>query len=292
MLHRILILLTVMLSFSFSATAETNDMKGLAEPWQMGYQEPATPVMEQLIDVHNYTLIIATLITLFVLGLLIYVCVRFRSSRNPDPSKTTHNTILEIAWIVIPILILLTIFFPSLDLHYYMDKTQKADMTLKVTGYQWYWGYSYPDQEIEEYLSYMKTEEEAQKEGQPYLLAVDNPVVVPVDTNVRVLLTAADVIHSFAMPSFGVKTDCIPGRLNETWFRVKEPGIYYGQCSELCGKSHGYMPIEIRAVEQDVFEQWVGRAKEGDYALDGLGIPENSKVATIELQPVNRDTAF
>ncbi len=281
----ILIAFLAVFSIATPALADTEIIRGVAQPWQLDYQQPATPVMEQLIGLHNYVLVIITVIAAFVTLLLAYVCIRFRKGANPNPSTRTHSTLFEISVWTIPTLILVAIVFPSLKLHYYMDKAQDPDMTLKVTGYQWYWGYSYPDQGVDEYLSYMKSDEELLP-GEPRLLAVDNALVVPVDTTVRVLLTAADVIHSFAMPAFGVKTDCIPGRLNETWFKVTEPGIYYGQCSELCGVKHGFMPIEIRAVEKDVFEQWVERAKEGNYALDGLNIPED-KVATIELQPVS-----
>ncbi len=261
--------------------ADADVIRGIAQPWQIEYQEPASPVMERLVDLHEYIFYIITAITIFVTLLLVYICVRFNKKANPNPSKTSHNTMLEIAWTTIPILILIAIFIPSLRLHYYMDKTTEPDMTLKVTGYQWYWGYAYPDQEVDEYLSYMKAEDQL-KGNEPRLLAVDNPLVVPVNQKVRVLLTGADVIHGFAMPALGIKTDSIPGRLNETWFEVTRPGIYYGQCSELCGVKHGFMPIEIRAVEQDVFEQWVERAKEGDYALDGLSIPVDSQLAAAD----------
>lgn len=274
-------LFLLVLSGSHVSAQETQVIEGIAEPWQMVYQDAASPVMERLVGLHQYIFYIITAITIFVTALLVYICIRFSKKNNPTPSTTSHNYKLEIAWTLIPFLILLGIFFPSLDLHYYMDKTTEPDMTLKVTGYQWYWGYAYPDQEVDEYLSYMKTDDE-RKANEPRLLAVDNPLVVPVGKKVRVLLTGADVIHGFAMPALGVKTDSIPGRLNETWFEVNRPGIYYGQCSELCGVKHGFMPIEIRAVEEDVFEQWVERAKEGDYALDGLNIPSDSQLASAE----------
>jgi cytochrome c oxidase subunit II len=276
-----LLLLTLLVFCAASSAGFASDadmIKGMAKPWQYDYQEAASPVMERLVDLHQYIFYIITAITIFVTALLIYICIRFSKKNNPVPSKTTHNTMLEIAWTTIPILILIAIFVPSLRLHYYMDKTQEPDMTLKVTGYQWYWGYSYPDQKVDEYLSYMKPDDE-RKNGEPRLLAVDNPLVVPVGKKVRVLLTGADVIHGFAMPALGIKTDTIPGRLNETWFEVTRPGIYYGQCSELCGVKHGFMPIEIRAVEPKVFEEWVERAKKGEYALDGLSIPADSKLA-------------
>ncbi len=268
------------------AFAEPELIEGMAEPWQLSFQPAASPVKEQLVGLHDYILVIITIITIFVTVLLAYVCVRFRRNRNPNPSKTTHNTMLEVAWITIPTLILISIFIPSLKLHYYMDKAQDPDMTIKATGYQWYWGYTYPDHGIDEYLSYMKQEDELLP-GEPRLLAVDNPLVVPVNATVRVLASAADVIHSFAIPAFGVKTDTIPGRLNETWFKATKTGIYYGQCSELCGVKHGFMPIEVRVVEPDVFEQWVVRAKEGEYTLDGLAIPEDAVAANAQEIPAN-----
>jgi cytochrome c oxidase subunit 2 len=277
----ILLMLMLLCGLALPSFAAEDVVQGMAKPWQTYYQGAASPVMEQLQVLHDYIFVIISIITVFVTALLGYVCVRFYHKRNPNPSKTTHNTLLEIAWITIPALILVTIFIPSLKLHYYMDKTHNPDLTLKITGYQWYWGYSYPDNGVDEYLSNMKAKEEL-KAGEPNLLAVDNPLVVPVGANVRVLLTGADVIHSFAMPAFGVKTDCIPGRLNETWFQATKTGIYYGQCSELCGVKHGFMPIEIRVVEKDVFEQWVARAKEGNFALDGINIPTDNKVAEVK----------
>jgi cytochrome c oxidase subunit II len=277
---RIIFCMLILLCGLVLPSIATEDVvQGMAEPWQTYFQGAATPVMERLRGLHDYILVIITIITVFVTALLGYVCVRFHHKRNSNPSKTTHNTLLEIAWITIPALILVSIFVPSLKLHYYMDKTHNPDLTLKVTGFQWYWGYSYPDNGVDEYLSNIKAKGEL-KAGEPNLLAVDNPLVVPVGANVRVLLTGADVIHSFAMPAFGVKTDTIPGRLNETWFQATKTGIYYGQCSELCGVRHGFMPIEIRVVEKDVFEKWVERAKEGNFALDGINIPTDNKVAS------------
>lgn len=249
--------------------AHAEEIRGMAAPWQMNFQPPATPVMERLEELHQYLLILITAIVLFVLGLLGYVCVRFSRKNNPTPSKNTHNTLIEVIWTVVPVLILVAIAVPSLRLHYYMDRTAEAEMTLKVTGYQWYWGYEYPDYEGLSFESYMKKDEELKK-GDPRLLSTDKPLVVPVNTNVRVLVTAADVIHAFAMPAFGIKVDAVPGRLNETWFRATKPGVYYGQCSELCGVGHGFMPIEIHVVSKDVFAQWVERAKGGNYELAGL----------------------
>jgi cytochrome c oxidase subunit II len=264
---------------AFPALADSDVVKGIAEPWQYVFQDAATPVMERLTDLHTFIFYIVLGVTVFVTCLLAYVCVRFRRKNNPVPSKTSHNTLIEIIWTTVPILILVAIFIPSLKLHYYMDRAQDPEMTIKVTGYQWYWGYTFPDQKIDEYLSNMKQQKDL-KEGEPRLLAVDNPLVVPVDTTVRVLVSGADVIHSFAMPAFGIKTDAIPGRLNETWFKATETGIYYGQCSELCGVNHGFMPIEIRVVEKPVFKEWVQRAKEGKFELEGLNIPKIDHVAS------------
>lgn len=251
---------------------------GLAKHWQLNFQEPATPVMERLKELHNYLLILITVITLFVMALLAYVCVRFSRKNNPTPSKTTHNTLIEVAWTVVPVMILVGIAIPSLRLHYYMDRAVDPEMTLKVTGFQWYWGYEYPDQDGLAFEAYMKKDEELVN-NEPRLLATDKPVVIPVNTTVRVQMTAADVIHAWAMPAFGVKTDAVPGRLNETWFRATKTGIFYGQCSELCGVHHGFMPIEVRVVEKDVFDQWVARAQEGNYTLAGLSIPEDAPAA-------------
>ena len=263
------------------AAAETSLIQGIAKPWQYVYQDAATPVMERLTNLHRFIFHIILAVSIFVTALLAYVCIRFRRSRNPNPSRTTHNTTIEVIWTTVPVLILVAIFIPSLKLHYYMDKAQHPDMTIKVTGYQWYWGYTFPDQGVDEYLSNIKSEKDL-KPGEPRLLSVDNPLVIPVDTTVRVLLTGADVIHSFAMPAFGVKTDAIPGRLNETWFHANKTGIFYGQCSELCGYHHGFMPIEIRVVEKPVFAEWVNRAKEGHFALDGLSIPQGNIVASVD----------
>lgn len=257
---------------------EERQVRGMAVEKQMTYQEPVTPVMEQLIAEHDYIFWIITVITIFVTALLIYVCIRFSAKKNTKPSTTTHNTFLEIIWIAVPVLILISIFIPSLKLHYYMDRVPDPDMTIKVTGYQWYWGYSYPDHGIDEYTSYMKEEKDL-KEGETRLLSVDNPIVVPKGAKVRVLLTGGDVIHSFAMPAFGVKTDCVPGRLNETWFQANQVGIYYGQCSELCGVKHGFMPIEVRVVEPETFAKWVEQAKQGNY---GFGNSPIAKVAQID----------
>ena len=232
-------------------------------PWQMWLQEPASPTADRIVTFNAQLLVIETLIVLFVLVLMAYIAIRFNSKRNPLPSKTTHNTLLEVAWTVIPILILIGISVPSLKHLYFADRTPDADMTLKVTGNQWYWTYNYPDNGNFVFDSIIVPEEEL-KEGQPRLLTVDNKVYLPVETNIRLLMTSNDVIHNWAIPSLSVKLDTVPGRTNETWTRIHEKYIgktLYGMCSELCGVNHGFMPIAIQAVSKEDFAKWVEEAK-------------------------------
>jgi len=229
-------------------------------PWQMNLQPPATPVMERIVHFHNMLLIIITLITLFVMGLLLYVMVRFRAGRNPVPSKTTHHTLIEVLWTVLPILILIGISIPSFRLLYYGDRTTEAEMTLKIVGSQWYWSYEYPDHGNFSFDSVIVPDKDI-KPGQHRLLEVDNRIVLPIDTNIRLLMTATDVLHAWAVPAFGVKLDTVPGRINETWVRITREGVYYGQCSELCGVGHAFMPIAVEAVSKEKFETWVKKAK-------------------------------
>ncbi|MEK9645645.1 MAG: cytochrome c oxidase subunit II [Alphaproteobacteria bacterium] len=239
----------------------------MAQPWQTGFQPAATPLMERITDFHNLLLIVITLISLFVLALLAYVMFRFNEKANPTPTRTTHNTTIEVLWTVIPVIILLVIAIPSFKLLYYSDVIPKADMTIKATGHQWYWNYEYSDHGKFSFDSNIVSDADLKKD-QPRLLAVDNRIVVPVDTVVRVQVTAADVLHSWAMPSFGVKVDAVPGRLNETWFGpVKQEGVYYGQCSELCGGKHAFMPIAVEVVSKMKFDDWVRKAKK-DFAAD------------------------
>lgn len=254
-MNRISYLLLALLLFLLPEFVHAAD--GIAVPMQLNFQEPATPVMERLAGLSHYLHILITVICVFVLVLLIYIVFRFNVKSNPVPSKTTHNTLLEIAWTTVPILILVAIAIPSLKLHYYMDRSEKADMTLKVIGRQWYWEYEYPDHGVT-FESRLIPDKDIKPElGQHRLLSVDNPVVVPVNAVVRVLVTGGDVLHSWAMPSFGIKTDAIPGRLNETWFQATRVGNFYGQCSELCGVDHGFMPIHIRVVSLEEFAGWV-----------------------------------
>jgi cytochrome c oxidase subunit 2 len=211
---------------------------------------------------------VITLITLFVLALLIYTCVRFRESRNPVPSRRTHNTLLEIVWTAVPVLILVIIAIPSFKLLYYQDRLPETELTIKAIGHQWYWTYEYPDHGNFTFDAIMLPDEEIGP-GQHRLLETDNRVVLPVGTNIRVLVTAADVLHAWAMPSMGVKVDAVPGRLNELWLHITEPGVYYGQCSELCGANHGFMPIAVEALPKEEFEAWVAEAQTRFARVDG-----------------------
>ncbi|MDP6572164.1 MAG: cytochrome c oxidase subunit II [Rhodospirillales bacterium] len=234
---------------------------GIARPWQLGLQEPMSPVMEKVDGFHDFLLVIITLIALFVLALVLYVAVRFNEKANPVPSKTTHNSLLEVLWTVIPVIILVVIAVPSFKLLYYQDRVEEADMTLKVIGHQWYWSYEYPDHGNFGFDSIMVPDDELE-EGQPRLLATDNKVVLPVDTNIRILYTSEDVIHAWAIPALIQKMDTVPGRTNENWMRINKEGTYYGQCSELCGVNHGFMPIVVEAVSKEAFAGWVKKAKE------------------------------
>ena len=223
--------------------------------WQLGFQEAASPVMRSVLELHNFVLIMMTVITIFVLLLIIYVVIRFRKSVNPHPSKRTHNALIEVLWTGIPVIILIAMAIPSFKLLYQQDVIPEADMTVKVIGHQWYWEYQYPEHFDISFESYMTPDEDL-KQGDVRLLTVDNKLVLPTKKNIHVLITAGDVLHSFAMPSLGVKKDAVPGRLNETWMNIEKPGIYRGQCSELCGTGHGYMPIVIEALSEEEFLAW------------------------------------
>jgi cytochrome c oxidase subunit II len=236
--------------------------------FQMGFQASASPVRDQIDHLHNDILLpIITVITIFVLGLLVYVMVRFRASSHPVPTKTTHNTVIELLWTTVPILVLLFIAVPSFKLLYFNDRTEKADLTLKVTGHQWYWSYEYPDQGLTEDAglqidsNLLVPEDQPVKPGQKRLLDVDNPILLPVGAKVRILVTGTDVIHSWFVPSLGVQTYAIQGRANETWTEIERPDTYYGQCNQICGLRHPFMPIEIKAVSKADFDQWVASKK-------------------------------
>jgi cytochrome c oxidase subunit II len=252
---------------------------GLGQPseWQFGLQQSVTPVMDNIVWFHDFLLYIITAIAGFVLALLIIVMVRFNARANPTPSRTTHNTLVEVLWTIIPIVILLVIAVPSFKLLFLQLNTPSADLTVKATGKQWYWSYSYPDNGKFEFDSLMLKDGE-RKDGQPRLLAVDNDMVVPVNKIVRVITTGSDVIHSFAVPSFGIKIDAVPGRINETWFKATREGVYYGQCSELCGKDHAFMPIAVQVVSEQAFAAWVEEAKQ-KYARDDMTPPTNLAAA-------------
>ena len=240
------------------------------QPWPAGtsLQEPATPVMQDLVWLDNMLLVIITAITLLVLALLVFVIVRFNERSNPTPARFTHNAPLEVVWTAIPVVILVIIAIPSLRLLDKQVSIPEPELTIKATGYQWYWGYQYPDQDIEFTSNmiglYADTQaernealREAGYEPSEYLLATDTRMVVPVDTTVQLLVTGADSIHAWAMPAFGIKTDAIPGRINRTWFRAEKEGTYFGQCSQICGVNHAYMPITVEVVSQDEYDTWV-----------------------------------
>ena len=229
--------------------------------WQLGFQKSASKSMTDIVVFHDYMLLpIITAITVFVLFLVIYACIKFRATKNRIASQTSHNTTIEIIWTLVPCLILIIMAVPSFKVLYSQDKVPPADVTVKAIGYQWYWGYEYPDENII-FDSYM-IEDKDLKANQPRLLSVDNEVVVPVNKNIKVLITANDVLHAWALPSFGVKRDAVPGRINETWFKADRTGTFYGQCSELCGIKHAFMPITVRVVTEDEYKKWLLEAKE------------------------------
>ena len=263
----LLVSTTLLLTFLHNAgyaTAEGVEMR--SEPWQLFFQKPMSPSAEKIYDFNVFLLWIEGLITVFVLGLMAYICFKFTAKKNPTPSKTTHNALLEVLWTGIPVIILIVIAIPSLKILYFTDKIQTAEMTLKITGNQWYWTYEYPDHDGLTFDSNMLADEEL-KSSQPRLLSVDNPVVLPANTKIRLLMGSNDVMHNWAMPSLAIKVDTVPGRINETWTQINQVGDYYGQCSELCGINHGFMPIHIKALEKEAFEKWVVKAKK-EFALN------------------------
>ena len=251
------ILKTISLMFLFSGSLLAEEPKD----WQLGFQDPASQGMESIVWFHDYMLLpVITAITAFVLFLILYVCVKFRASKNKVASTTSHNTTVEVLWTLIPCLILIVLAVPSFKLLYKQDTIPPADVTIKAIGYQWYWGYEYPDEKIG-FDSYM-VEDKDLKDNQPRLLTVDNEVYVPVNKVIKVMITANDVLHAWALPSFGVKRDAVPGRINETWFKADRTGTFYGQCSELCGIKHAFMPITVNVVSQDEYVKWLEGAKQ------------------------------
>jgi len=252
-------------------------------PWQMDFQDAVTPAMEHINSFHNMLLYIISGIVAFVTILLVYVLIRFNAKANPVPSTTTHNVLLEVIWTVVPVVILIVIAVPSFKLLFFEARNPEPELTVKVTGYQWYWGYEYPENGDIAITSNMLAKKEVDtSKGQTYLLSADNPMVIPVDTNVMFQVTASDVIHSFAMPQFGIKVDAVPGRLNSAWARVTKVGTYYGQCSELCGKNHGFMPIEIKVVSKEDFAAWI--KKQGGHLKETPAATEAKAEVKEEIQ--------
>jgi cytochrome c oxidase subunit II len=250
---------------------------GQPTPWEMGLQGSATPVMADVVWFNNFLFWITTLIAVFVMVLLIVVMVKFNARANPVPSHTTHNTTVEVLWTVIPVLILVSIAVPSFRLLFYQLNIPKYDVTVQVTGKQWFWTYSYPKEKFE--FDSLVVQDKDLKAGQPRLLAVDNDMVVPVDKVIRVLVAGADVIHSWSVPSFGVKIDAVPGRMNDTWFKATRIGTYYGQCSQLCGRDHAFMPIAVRVVSEQDYEAWLAQAKQKYASSDDTASPTAVAVA-------------
>jgi cytochrome c oxidase subunit 2 len=267
--------------FGLAAGAQAQPVIGVPHDWQMGFPKPFTPVMDRVESLHDLLLVIISLISVFVLALLLYVMWRFHASRNPQPSTVTHNTVLEILWTIVPILILVVIAVPSFRLLYYGDKAQDAAMTVKVTGHQWYWSYEYPDQGNFSVDSRMLAEADRAKlkPNQPRMLAVDEEMVIPSKTVVRVIGTAADSMHGWTVWGFGIKKTVIPGRLNEGWIEVPEEGIYFGQCSQICGQDHSYMPIAVRVVSKADFDAWVAQKKKAAGLLPESGLASADRPA-------------
>jgi cytochrome c oxidase subunit 2 len=261
-------------------------------PWEIGMQAAGGPLKQHEIELHNLVLIIITLITLFVAALLGYVMWRFNAKRNPTPSQTSHNTFLEVAWTVVPILILVVIAIPSFRMVYYLDRTPDADLTIKVTGHQWYWEYSYPDKGNLDFSSYFVPDDQL-KPGQLRLLTVDNDLVIPAGKNIRVLQNSTDVIHSWFIPSLGVQRYAIPGRTIETWFRADQPGLYYGECNQICGTNHSRMPIVVRAVTPQEFDAWLVEAKTkfSDAGSPATASAAPQPAATTQAQATRADAA-
>ena len=248
------------IAFSYFLLTPVSLLANEPVDWQLGFQKSASKTMDDIVWFHDYMLLpVITAITVFVLFLIAYACIRYRASRNPEASTTSHNTVIEVIWTLVPCLILIVLAVPSFKVLYSQDEIPKADVTIKAIGYQWYWGYEYPDENII-FDSYMVDEKDL-KENQPRLLAVDNAVYVPVNKVIKVMITANDVLHAWALPSFGVKRDAVPGRINETWFKAEKVGTYYGQCSELCGIKHAFMPIAVKVVSEEEYQEWLSEAR-------------------------------
>jgi len=282
MIPRIFALVAAFVStvmWALPAMAET--MTGQPFDKQLNLQAAASPVMDKIHHFHDFLLIIIFVIAIFVLALLLWVILRYNARANPVPKKTTHNVTLEIIWTVLPILILVVVALPSVDLIKFADKAEKSELTIKAIGKQWYWTYEYPDNGNFTFDSYILKDEEAKKAGMPRLLGVDNVLVLPTETNIRIQVTAGDVLHSFTVPALGFKKDAVPGRINETWTRIDKPGMYYGQCSELCGANHGFMPIAVKAVTKEEFAAWVKDAQSKFPKVEGSASIESSSIKFI-----------
>ena len=267
--------------------AFAEDLVGQPTPGAIDFQPAASPLKHQVIFFHNVILMpIITAIVLLVAGLLLYCIVKFNRRSNPTPAKWSHNTMVEVIWTSGPVLILMFIAIFSFKLLFAYHDMPKPDLTVKVTGYQWYWGYTYPDQKIDEITSTPLTEAESKAKGVPYRLAANNPMVVPVGKTVRVLVTGADVIHAWANPAFGTKIDAVPGRVNQTWFKAEKVGVYYGQCSELCGIDHAFMPTEVDVVSQADFDKWVA-SKAAPAAPAAAPVPAATPAAAAPATPAS-----
>ena len=248
---------------------------GLSENWQLNFQDPATDLMSDIISFHSYILMpIITGISILVLLLLLIVAFRFNSSRNPIASTTTHNTLVEVLWTVIPVILLIVIAIPSFRLLYVSETIPKADLTIKAIGNQWYWSYEYPDYGDIVFDANMLNDDEL-SDPKLRLLETDTQIVVPINKVVKLQITSNDVLHAWTIPAFGVKMDAVPGRLNETWFKANQEGVFYGQCSELCGPKHSFMPINVKVVSEKEFQEWIGFAKE-EYASDHINLYNNT----------------
>ncbi|MCK5424573.1 MAG: cytochrome c oxidase subunit II [Emcibacter sp.] len=283
-LNKIFSVVTAFLvTFLVTGAAALADGIYKAKPDQLGFMEPATQVMRDIVSFHDGLLIMCIVVSLFVMILMLYIFIKFNAKSNPTPSTTTHHTGLEIVWTTIPIIILLVIAIPSFKLLYLEDVIPEADLTVKAVGNQWYWTYEYPDHDDFSFDSVMLTDDEAKAAGHPRLLGTDTHVVVPVNKTVRLIVTASDVIHAWTIPAFGVKIDAVPGKLNETWFNVEREGMYYGQCSELCGKDHGFMPIMVEVVSQEKYDAWIEMARE-EYAT----IEKDNLVRVANLLPAQK----
>ena len=287
-MNKIFLFLGAMVASFYPLQSMAED--GFASSWQLGLQTPNSPVLTEISNFHDLLLWITGVITVFVTLLLVWVAVKYRRSKVKKPADFAHNTLVEVIWTIVPVIILIVIAIPSIRILYMEDRIPEPELTIKTTGYQWYWGYEYMDFDGLEFLSYPIADADIdESKGQKRLLSTDNPVVVPVDTNIQILTTAADVLHAFALPSAGIKKDAVPGRLNETWMRLERTGTYYGQCSEICGTGHAYMPIEIKVVTKPEFEAWAASMGGKRRIQNSETTMPNSKANMLENENVSGD---